>query len=530
MLKYIKKNIILMILGAGAIVSAHTQFWNHQYQDNNPDPDLQRTLVIIDNPHYYDLNPHTASYTSEAQILSGLYEGLFSYHPVTLEPLNAICSSYKVSRDKKRWTFTLKDNVTFSNGDAITASTFRDAWLKLLSNPDAQFASLFDCVQNAALYRDGKVTADQVGITVKGDTTLMITLNTPTEHLTKLLCHHAFSAVSDKPNVYSGAFCVENYDGSTLILKKNDKYRDQENVYLPGITVIQSDDYDENTALYNMGKADWITGGATLGKVLNEDSIHIYAEFGTQYLFFKKNNKPWNTRKFREALLQAIPYEELRKDYYVPAETFVYPLSGYPNINGINDYDLDYAMDIMKEARKEAGIPSDEKITVTFAIFEADYLKKWAELLKQAWAPLGVNLEIQTTEIDRYNSSIPYWNADIFEYSWIGDFADPLAFLELFRGDSTLNVAGYKNDEYDRLLAEAATADTMDEHDTLLSKAEQVLLDDCFVIPVSHPVSLHYIDTGEIGGWQPNALDLHPLKYIYIKSKPVNIPNLVMAY
>ena len=524
----IKKNIFFLFITFISAITADAQMWSSETLEDVVDPELQRTFIIIDSEHDYDLNPHTASYNSEAQVLSGLYEGLFSYHPVTLEPVNAICSSYKVSRDKKRWTFTLKQDVKFSNGDPITAYTFKDSWQSLLSNPNAGFASLLDCIQGAQAFRKGEITFDKVGINARDETTLVVTLQTPAEHLPKILCHHAFSAVSSKDNVYSGPFVLKSYDKTTLEMVKNTQYRDAENVHLPGIKIIQSSDYDENTALYNNGEADWITGGASISKILNASSIHIAAEFGTQYLFFKTKNKPWNNRKFREALLEAIPYDELRANYYVPAETFVYPLSGYPDVNGINDYDTDYAKDLMKEARMEEGIPLDEKLTITFAIVDVEYLKKWALLLKNAWEPLGVELKVETTSADSYNAAIPYWKADLYEYSWIGDFADPLAFLELFRSKSSLNVAEYNNEEFDSLLAKSAVADSTSEHDKILAQAEQILLDDCMVIPVSHPVSLHFIDTEAVGGWQTNALDLHPLKYLYLKKKLINIPNLVM--
>jgi len=528
MLKNLKKILCTTVLGTAVLGAASAQFWSFGYENETPDPSIQKPLVIIDSTHQYDLDPHTASYTSEAQILSGLYEGLFSYHPVTLEPVNAICASYKISRDKKRWTFTLKEGVKFSNGEPITANTFRDSWLAVLSNPNASFASLLDCIEGAAEFRQGLISEQEVGIAAKNDLTLVVSLNKPTEHLTKILCHHAFGATSTEPNVYSGAFTVQSYEDGHLVLVKNPEYRDAENVYLPKIEVIQSDDYEENTALYNMGAAHWVTGGATLAKIFNQNSSHIAAEFGTQYLFFKINNAKWNNQKFREALLEAIPYDELRGNYYVPATTLVYPLSGYPEVAGIDEYDLDYAKNLMEEARKDAGISQDEVIEISFAIFDSEYLKSWAEILRKAWEPLGVKLTVQTTSIERYNSAIPYWNADIFEYSWIGDFADPLAFLELFRGNSTLNVANYKNDRFDELLDLSATAESLDEHDKILAQAEQILLDDCVIIPVSHPISLHYIDTNEIGGWQTNALDLHPLKYLYFKKTTVNIPNLVM--
>ena len=79
-----------------------------------------------------------------------------------------------------------------------------------------------------------------------------------------------------------------------------------------------------------------------------------------------------------------------------------------------------------------------------------------------------------------------------------------------------------------QLLSDAANADDSESHYKCLSQAEQILLDDGVIIPVSHPVSLHVIDLDIIGGWSTNALDLHPLKTLYIKHKELKLPNLVL--
>ena len=493
-----------------------------------PDPNEQRVLKVIDASHEYDLNPHTAAYASEAQWLIGLYEGLFSYDPINLEPLNAICQSYKISRNKKRWTFTLRENVTFSDGSPITAETFRSSWLALLSTPDAPFASLIDCTEGASEYREGKTSAENVKIEVRDEKTLVVHLLQPTEHFARLLCHHSLAAVSKTEGVYSGAFTLESYDGQRLVMKKNEKYRDAENVYLPGIEVIQSDDLEENTFLFNTGKVDWICSMARVDGILNQSSVHVTAEFGTSYLFFKTSNFPWNKSSFRNALLEAVPYDQLRKNYSVEAKTLVYPLAGYPSVSGINDYDLDDACELMEEARKEAGIPQDQIIPLVFAITDDEYIQEWASILRKAWEPLGVELITQSTHSSRYINAIPSWNADLFSYSWIGDFADPIAFLELFRGKSSMNVAGYENKDFDELLSKSSFSSTTSEHYKLLSQAEQLLLDDGMIIPISHPVSLNIVNLLSVGGWSVNALDLHPLKYIYLCPAKTNLPNLVM--
>ncbi len=491
---------------------------------------LQRNIVMLTMGHPYDMDPQTASYTSEAQLLSGLYEGLFSYNPVTLEPQNALCSSYKLSRNKKRWTFTVIDGAKFNTGEKITASTFRESWLDLLANPRAPYASLLDCIEGARNYRLGKGKRDEVGITARDEKTLVIHLEEPAEHLPKILCHHAFSAVSKKKGSYSGAFALKSYDNGRVELVKNKNYRDAASILIPGITIIQSDDLDENAYLYNTGKVDWIPeGNVNASKIINRNSIKVAAEFGTYYIFFKLNDKKWNTREIREALLEAIPYDKLREGITVPATTLVYPLTGYPEVSGFDDYDSDDAVMMMSKAREKAGLGPKEKITVKFGIMESELLKNFVQILQKAWQPLGVELVSEVKSSEAYNSEIPGWDADLFAFSWIGDFADPLAFLELFRSDSSLNVAKYSSEEFDSLLHQASIAGDSTEHYKLLSKAETLLLNDCVVIPVYHPVSLHVIDTDIIGGWQANAMDLHPFKYFYIKRKEPSLPNLVYS-
>ena len=112
-------------------------------------------------------------------------------------------------------------------------------------------------------------------------------------------------------------------------------------------------------------------------------------------------------------------------------------------------------------------------------------------------------------------------------YSWIGDYADPMAFLELFRSGSTLNHSRYSNSLFDGLLNKAATTIDVSERYKILGQAEEKLLSDAVLIPIYHQVSLNIIDTDCIGGWSPNALDIHPLKYLFVKKKRINLPNMI---
>ena len=492
-------------------------------------PEIQKTLAITGIDSQLNLNPHTSSYSFESQVLNGLYEGLFTYNEKTLASENALAESYYISRNKKRWTFRIRDDAFYSNGKKITALEIKMSWLKLQKTPGAPYASLLDCIQGIKEYREGKITEEEVGIKSDGQK-LTVILKSPASHLPSLLCHHAFGAVPDEEGVYSGPFTVHEKSEDCLIMKKNERYWDRENVALPEIKIFFSTDEKENSWAFNSGKVDWVLTAFDSSILINKKALNLTPLFGTSYLFFTCKNPVWDNVLFRQALLAAVPWDKLRWGNLIPATTFIYPLMGYPKVNGYSQTDLEEAKDLMQEARKNSGIPEDKILELKMGIADTEYAKKQAQILMDAWENLGVKLIPFKIESSRYYADIPYLNYDIFSNSWIGDFADPLAFLELFRENSTLKQTEWKNDEFEKLVAQAEETEDFSSRYQFLSKAEQILLDDGVVIPVSHNLSFQIINLEEIGGWHSNALDIHPLKNLYFKEKSTaEIPNIVMA-
>ena len=484
------------------------------------DKKIQREFVILTSHTNPDLNPHTASYSTEAQLINALYEGLFSYDPITLQPIPAICEGYKLSRDKKTWTFTLKENITFSNGEKITSQTVKNSWLKLLQTKDAPYSSLFDIVQGAVEFKKGLITEEELGIKIKDEKTISVKLISPAEHFPNILCTQAFSIVSETENVFSGPFVLKEFTESYILFEKNENYWDAENVALPSIRILISDNEEENTYLYNIGKIDWAMDVLTINKVLNPNSIFLTTQFGTEYFFFKPLQEPWDNPTLRLALLSAIPWNEFQEKSLVKSTNFIVPIYDYPQIFGVPEYDLDAALDLKKQAGFE-----NQTLSLICAIQDSEYSLELAKKLQSYWKKIGVELIIQKTPANRYLKSIPGWNAQLFTYSWVGDFADPIAFLELFRGDSSLNVSGWKNSEYDSLLNQSSLLSD-EERLTKLSEAEQFLLDQGMVIPISHSISFNAVDTSYVKGWYENALNYHPLKNIYLQEEKI-FPNVV---
>ena len=540
MIKTIKKYAFAFLALSFLLAPVFSQeFEESQNQEVMPDAlpqELQQNFIIVEAVRQHELNPQITNYSSDSQILNGLYEGLFTLSPVSLEPQYAIAKEFKISRDKKRWSITLRDDAFFSNGEKITAEAVRDSWLRMLANPASPYSSLFDIVRGAEAFRNGLADFSQVGIYATSENVLSIYLNSPANYLPKILCHTAFSITHSDPEVYSGPYELEIFTERKYILKKNPYYWDKDNVTLERITFLQSENAEDNTYYFNTGAVDWITANVNQQKLLDLNAFQLNATFGTGFLYFKMSNrkpaeskcsKVWDYPEFRNAILEAFPWNEIHKKYLIPATTLVYPLAGYPQIDGFDYTDEIEASMKMQDARTKYQIPQEEIIPLYMHVFENEFTEEDEKLIRDSLEPLGISVQISKIPSYLYYSTIDTADADLLVTSWIGDFADPLAFLELFRGASTMNESGWKNAEFDALLEQAATAGES-ERLNLLGQAENILLDEGMVLPLYRSVSSSIIDLEEVGGWYVNAFDVHPLKYLYKKQPKFNSENIVM--
>ena len=496
------------------------------FKDNGGEDSIQRELVIFHSMTNLNLDPHTSAYVSEAQILNSVYEGLFSYNPATLEPDSALAKDFRISRDKLRWTFTIRENAKTSSGQEINAQMVKESWLNLIANKSAYYSSLLDVIRGAKEYRLGQGKREDVAIYSSG-LKLSVELTKPTSHFNKILCHHAFAAVPQDSSA-SGPYYIESATPFKVLLKKNPEYWNAENVKIPSVSMNMTDDNDAQAHAFNTGAADWIDGSAEIKKILDKKSIQLSAEFGTEYLFFKNDSPIWSREDFRNAVLTAIPWKQLRDGNMFPAETLVCPVAGYSSPEGLNYTDTEEAKMMLDAAKQKAGIDS-EKVQLIFAIPDTEYLSNRAELLRGSLEEIGVELKTVKIPLQLYLTSIAATKADLFVYTWVGDFSDPLAFLELFRGNSSMNDSHWKNDDFDRLLDEASFLTDAKERNPLLSKAEDILLSSGEVIPISHPVTCNIIDLNGIGGWVSNAMDIHPFKALYFKKNQAKLKNIAAA-
>jgi peptide/nickel transport system substrate-binding protein/oligopeptide transport system substrate-binding protein len=501
-------------------------------------------LVVAFNKLNLQLDPHHSIYSAEAQIFTATYEGLFAYNPSTLEPVKAACKSFSLTPDGKTYTFYIRDDAKWSDGSPLLARDFRDAWLRAISPAQkADYASFFDVIAGAKAFRSGANSdPGSVGISVIADKILQVTLASRADYFTRLLCHHSFApiyhsmlAVKDWNSAFpfpvDGAYRFASRSDNELILVKNENYWDVASVAIPKIRIIFSDDDADATRRFDGGEIHWLAGPMDLSALVDRAAIQANPMFGTHYWFFDCAQKPWDKSDLRRALALLLPWKEIRsRDYYmIPADTLVLPFQGYQAAKGIQDSDEAQAKTLLAKA----GYPEGKGLpTIVLLTPDGEDGKRVAGLMKTAWEKLpNVKVEVKTVPASGYFSALRD-EAKSGSYTlglttWIGDFADPIAFLQMWASDSNLNDAHLADPEYDKLLA-AAAAKTGDDRLAALAEAETHLLSGAAVLPIYHSVAVNIVDTDFIQGWYANPLDIHPFKYLAFGVRKAR-PNVVLG-
>ena len=501
-------------------------------------------LTAVFSRHEIELDFRKSYFASEAQIFTALYEGLFTYHPLTLEPVPALAERWELSEDKMQWTFTIRRGARYSNGDPVRAEDFRAAWLSLIEpGSNSPYSSFFDVIEGVRDYRNGITrNSANVGIRAVDQRTLVIKLSSPAAFFPAMLCHHSFNPIHSSmvnkarwspwegqrdwtPPVTNGPFRILSMNDESIVMQKSDQYWDQGNVALNKITIKFTDTADEATNLWNSGEARWIAGDVNLDTLTDRSGIQVNVMFATHYYFIRSSERPFNDHRVRRAMALVLPWDEIRSNYYLPANTLIFPITGYPDVTGITETNYEEARKLMADAgySNPRGLPE-----IVIRLTPSQDAMRVGSLMAGAWKDiLGFSVRVEVISYDRYFAMIREDGFTVGSTTWIGDFADPYAFLQMWRRDSNLNDARLNDPDYERLIERSMIEDGQKRLATL-AEAEKLLLDRGVILPIFYNPAVNIIDTGEIDGWYPNALDIHPFKYVSFKTfRP--LPGVAMA-
>jgi len=493
----------------------------------------RREFVIAMDREDIHFHPLEAWSIEMAQVFHAVSEGLFSYHPETMEPEPAIAVSVE-SEEPQTWVISLREDAYFSNGDPITAHTFKESWLYLIDpDHDYEYASMLDIIKGVRAYRTGRSTGDisDIGISVPDDYTLKLELTTPAPYLLNILCHHSFAPLhpenresldaSDPEDfISSGAFAVASAAEEGITLSPNTHYWDRESLMLETVRIKY---YDSQWALISdlqSALVHWSLMYVNPALLSDTDLVIGYPEYSTGFYYFSAEEGPYADPRVREALARLIPWREIRSldTFFVPAASLVPQTEAYYGTEAIQERDEQKAQELLASA----GYPEGEGLPpLNIVIYPGSILEDTTERLAEVWeTSIDVNVSVDVRPYREYAARERSLDYDIAFLSWVGDFYDPYSFLALWHSDSSLNLGGQYNPIYDSMIDEALKADDEEKRYELFREAEQYLLDEGTVMPLFHGVSINLFHHSLLGGWSPNLLDIHPIKHLYFRDQP----------
>lgn len=506
--------------------------------------DREQILNIGNGAEPQDLDPDIVTGVTEFHIMMSLLEGLVTEDPVDLHPVPGVAESWDISPDRKVYTFHLRKDAKWSNGEPVTARDFWESYKRILTpSLGSEYAYMHFVVKNAEAYNEGKITNfDEVGYKVIDDHTFRITLNNPTPYFLSLLIHMSWLPVNirtvakygdpyqrgnkwTRPGHYvgNGPFVLAKWHVNDVIeVRKSPTYWDRDRVRLKAIRFypIESDDTEERafragqlhvTETVPLSKMDYY-------KANYPNLLQIGPYLGTYFYRVNVTKPPLNDKRVREALAMAIDRESIVKDIMKggqqPAFNFVPPgTAGYTCRTHLHENIAE-----AKRLLAEAGYPNGKGMPPISLLYNTSEAHRTiAEAIQQMWkTKLGVDARLVNEEWKVYLDAQRSLNYQICRAAWIGDYVDPNSFLDMWLTGGGNNETGWSNPEYDRLIAEAAATTDPQQRLEVFQKAEAILIDEMPEIPVYFYTRV-YLKRPEVKGWYSNILSDHPYKYVYLE-------------
>ena len=499
-------------------------------------------LVILNGAEPETLDPHLMTGQLEQRLAYALYEGLvFNDEAGEIKP--GVAESWDMSPDGLTYTFHLRRNATWSNGNPVTAHDFVASWRRALEPATAaEYAGQLHYIKNAKPFNEGTLKDfSQVGVRAPDDYTVVVALENPTPFFiglcatTPLLPVHA-TAIAAKDGAWmrpgkmisNGAYELAAWRLNDRIrLRKNPHYWAKDGVKMETIDVLPIN--RPNTALnfYGSGQADviidkFLTPVGLLSELKKRPDFHSGPFLGVLFVRFNVLRKPFNDSRVRLAFAYAIDRKEIcekiLKAGELPAFSMTPPgTGGYAPPRGVS-FDEDRAQLLLAAA----GYPGGKGFPpVSYLYNEGDLSAAVAvELQAMFKRVLNVQVNLRPMENKVYQNTMSQLDYDLCRSSWIGDYNDPNTFLDLFLTGAGNNRTGWGNPVYDKLIGEAAAELDIEKRHAIFRRAEQLLISEgAPVAPIHFYVGVQMYDADRLGGLQANLLDEHPFKSMYWKKR-----------
>jgi oligopeptide transport system substrate-binding protein len=494
-----------------------------------------------------DLDPHLLQFQSHFNVFMALNEGLVGYDPQDLHPVPGVAERWEISPDGLTYTFHLRANAKWSNGDPFTAHDFVFSAQRILGPKlGSPFRYYYDDVRGAKEYSASNAPDfSRVGIRALDDRTLVIELVHPAPYFLFLLGNWAWYPLHratlekyggvDRPYadwsrpgrlVGNGPFVLSEWkQGQVIVVKRNPLYWDAARVRLNEIRFYPIENADTEERAFRSGQlhvTENVPGSKLRDYAKQQPSPLVVAPtFATYAYVFNVTRPPFADPAVRRAFSLALDRQSIVVSQSAsgvsPAKSFVPPVGDYTSADAPS---LRFNPAEARRLLAAAGFPEGHGFPAVELVTNTSQLhREIAEIVQQQWSKnLGVQVNISLRESKVFFQERIRKEYALARSSWFGDYPDPFAFLTPYLSDNGQNTTGYANPEYDALALSAAKTLDAAQRRARYREAEALLLRDLPVLPLFHETSRHLVDRS-VRGRFPNLFEIHPYQGMWLDAR-----------
>lgn len=541
----------LSLIGCGSsAVSGVSQDQSGDAQQNSADTSAsnngegsgEELNVMLETP-VESLDPQLATDGTSFEVIADYTDGLMQMD-ADGQAVNALAESVDVAEDGLTYTFHIREDANWSNGEPVTAADFVFAWQRAVDPEVAsEYSFMFSDIGqivNAQDIIDGNKDKSELGVTAVDDKTLEVKLNCPVSYFLSLMyfptfypvneaffdkCSGTF-ATSPETTLANGAFILDEYQpaATTIHLTKNDSYYDAAVVKLPGLNYQVIQDSQQALMSYQNGDLDTtLVNGEQVDQVKDDPA---FTAIGAGYLWYispnMKDVKELQNLNIRLALTMALNREaittDVLKDGSAPTYTGV-PMDFAAGPDGsdfsadqkkfedVCRYDADQAVEYWNKGLEELGT---KEITLTMIHDADDAPIKVAQVVKEQLETTlpGLTVELQQMPKKERVERMQEAEFELGLTRWGPDYADPMTYLGMWVTNNPNNYGFWSNAEFDKIIADCTTGETAMDPEArwaALYDAEKIAMDDAVIFPLYTQCNAELISTNVTG------IEFHPV-------------------
>lgn len=511
--------------------------------------DAAKTISLNAGMEPTGLNTLTSTYAIEFSLFKHMYENL-----VTLDDddntVPGAAESWDYDEDTLTYTFHLRKDGVWTNGDPVTAKDFEFAWSQAL-NPDvaSDYAYFLYFIKNAEKYFNGEVAWDEVGVKVVDDYTLEVTMEQPTPYALFLFSFGTLAPINQRfyeavgADLYSteaqyfctnGPFALTEWShNDKIVMQKNDAWHGAADVEVEEIDwkIIT----DANAALSSFLAGDLDMVGLGTGELIKQAeaagaTIQSYTDGTSFYIYFNNNDQYLSNVNLRRALFNAIDEQKeidtVWQNDNEPMTSFTAP--GVSATDGTSfagkvgelyapSRDQEKAKEYLATALSELGCTVDE-LSAHLSIDCGDSATSIAEasFYQEQWRQvLGIEVTVNSMITKQGSQNRKTGNYVMSITGWGPDYNDPNTFLDLWVTDGGNNQTGFSNERYDELIDLAAKETDLEKRESYFIECEQIIADQLPIGPAFWRASSYACSDKIKGGMHRSTFQ--DINAVYVK-------------